>query len=152
MWYVDSGCSKHMTGFKDDFKVLELKDGGEVTFGDNSKGLIRGKGVIGKNDSSSIHNVLFVDGLKHNLLSVSQLCDNGLRVVFESKGVLITSIESNEIVFVGHRYGNVYVIFLDDLSRHNVCFMAMKQDDLELLIETLKQSNNKGPKYNPTPH
>ena len=82
MWYIDSGCSKHMTGNTKDFLHLELKDGGDVTFGDNSKGKIRGKGVIGKDDSFSIQNVLFVDDLKHNLLSVSQLCDNGFILIF----------------------------------------------------------------------
>ena len=129
---MDSGCSKHMTGNKEDFKTLELKDGGDVTFGDNSKGKIKGKGVIGKNDSTSIQNVLFVQGLKHNLLSVSQLCDSGFRLLFESKGVLVINIESNKIVFIDHRFGNVYVVFLDDLSNQNVCFMALRQDDISL--------------------
>ena len=117
MWYIDSGCSKHMTGQTSDFLHLELKEGGDVTFGDNSKGKIKGKGVIGKDDSSSIQNVLFVSGLKHNLLSVSQLCDSGLRLIFESKGVLIMNARTHEIVFVGHRFGNVYVVFLDELSK-----------------------------------
>ena len=46
-----------------------------MTFGDNGKGRIIGHGSIGNNSSSLIENVLLVDGLKHNLLSISQLCD-----------------------------------------------------------------------------
>ena len=107
MWYIDSGFSKHMTGQTSNFLHLELKEGGDVIFGDNSKGKIKGKGIIGKDDSSSIQHVLVVSGLKHNLLSVSQLCDSGLRLVFESKGVLIMNARTNEIVFVGNRFGNV---------------------------------------------
>ena len=30
-----------------------------------------------------IKDVLFVDGLKHNLLSISQLCDKGYKITFE---------------------------------------------------------------------
>ncbi|KAA3477742.1 Copia protein [Gossypium australe] len=39
-WYLDSGCSRHMICEKSHFMELMPKNGGEVTFGDNSKGLI----------------------------------------------------------------------------------------------------------------
>ncbi|KAK8944883.1 hypothetical protein KSP39_PZI008049 [Platanthera zijinensis] len=45
VWYLDSGCSKHMTGNKEKFFSLEMKKGGVVTFGDNGKGKIIGIGV-----------------------------------------------------------------------------------------------------------
>uniref|UniRef100_A0A2N9HKZ7 CCHC-type domain-containing protein n=1 Tax=Fagus sylvatica TaxID=28930 RepID=A0A2N9HKZ7_FAGSY len=41
-WFLDSGCSRHMTGDKNKFTSLTLKDGGNVKFGDNSKGKIIG--------------------------------------------------------------------------------------------------------------
>ena len=37
LWYLDSGCSRHMTGDQSFFKVFESKKGGNVTFGDGSK-------------------------------------------------------------------------------------------------------------------
>ena len=46
-WYLDSGCSRHMTGDKEQFNKLNAKDGGHVTFGDNAKGKIIGIGEIG---------------------------------------------------------------------------------------------------------
>ena len=46
-WYLDSGCSSHMTGDKEQFHKLDAKDGGYVTFGDNAKGKIIGIGEIG---------------------------------------------------------------------------------------------------------
>ena len=49
------------------------------TFGDNAKGRIIGQGNIGNVTFSLIESVLLVDGLKHNLLSISQLCDKGLK-------------------------------------------------------------------------
>jgi hypothetical protein len=33
-WFLDSGCSRHMTGDKNKFTSLTLKDGGNVKFGD----------------------------------------------------------------------------------------------------------------------
>ncbi|KAL4369611.1 hypothetical protein GQ457_05G021570 [Hibiscus cannabinus] len=45
-WYLDSGCSRHMTGDKSRFLELKPKSGVVVTFGDNSKGHIEGIGNI----------------------------------------------------------------------------------------------------------
>ncbi|KAK8568979.1 hypothetical protein V6N12_007512 [Hibiscus sabdariffa] len=45
-WYLDSGCSRHMTGDRSRFLELKSKSGGVVTFGDNSKGHIEGIGSI----------------------------------------------------------------------------------------------------------
>ena len=46
-WYLDSGCSRHMTGDRSHFNSFKSKVGGEVTFGDNSKGQVEGSGSIG---------------------------------------------------------------------------------------------------------
>ena len=77
-----------MTGDKDQFNKLDAKDGGHVTFEDNAKGKIISIGQISNPQSLSIHHVLFVDGLKHNLLSISQLCDMGNKVTFYPKKLL----------------------------------------------------------------
>ena len=55
-----------------------------VNYGDNNKGKIVGVGKLGTNPSTSIENVLLIDGLKHSLSSVHQLCDKGLLVSFDS--------------------------------------------------------------------
>ena len=71
-----------MTGNKVMFATLQSKDGGYVTFGNNNNGKIIGVGSIGKDHSPIIENVLLVEGLKRNLLSISQSCDKGYRVIF----------------------------------------------------------------------
>ena len=73
-----------MTGDESKFAFLTKKKWGYDTFGDNAKGKIIGQGNISNDTSSLIENVLFVDGLKHNLLSISQLCDKGFIVIFEA--------------------------------------------------------------------
>ena len=67
-----------MTGNMENFISIEKKNGGDVTFGDNSKRKVIGIGKIGNSHcTTSIDDVLLVDGLKHNLLSISQLCNKG---------------------------------------------------------------------------
>ena len=39
-WYLDSGCSRHMTCYKSLFQELNRNRSGNVTFGDNTKGVI----------------------------------------------------------------------------------------------------------------
>ena len=67
-WFLDSRCSRHMTGDESKFAFLTKKNGGYVTFGDNAKGRIIGQGNIGNDISFLIKSVLLVDGLKHNFL------------------------------------------------------------------------------------
>jgi len=84
LWYLDSGYSNHMTGDASKFINISLKQDEHVTYGDNNKGKILGKGTIGNENSFLIHDVLYVEGLKHNLFSISQLCDRGYQVTFRT--------------------------------------------------------------------
>jgi len=70
-----------MTGDASRFISISLKQDGHVTYGE---GKILGKGTIGNESSLLIHDVLYVEGLKHNLLSISQLCDRGYQVTFRT--------------------------------------------------------------------
>ena len=71
-----------MTGDFSKFSTFTKKDGGFVTFGYNAKYKIIGIGNAGNSPTPIIENVLLVDNLKHNLLSISQLCYKEYRVVF----------------------------------------------------------------------
>ena len=127
MWYLDSGCSKHMTGDKSKFVHLTFKAKGYVSYGDNNKGKILGIGKIGKNSSFTIDNVLYVQGLKHNLLSISQLSDKGYKVIFDSTSCMIKDIKS-EIKLIGKRVNNIYMISLDDMSHSLKCLVCENDD------------------------
>ena len=82
LWYLDSGCSRHMTGNKGLFKTVFEGKIGTVTFGDGSKSVIRGIGTVDILELPGFEDVWYVDGLKANLLNISQICDNGLNVLF----------------------------------------------------------------------
>ena len=97
LWYLDSGCSRHMTRDRSLFKVFESKKGGNVTFGDRSKSQIKGKGIIFQPSLSDITNILYVKGLKVNLLSISQICDQDFMVLF-SKGKCLVMDELGNMI------------------------------------------------------
>ena len=117
-----------MTGDLSLLKNFTRKNGGRVTFGDNTKGKIIGVGDVGNGTSPLIENVFLVDNLKHNLLSISQLCDKGYRVIFESSKCLIENVCNNEVVFLGDRSENVYTIDIEKLSCKNQCLSALNDD------------------------
>jgi hypothetical protein len=110
--YIDSGCSKHMTGDKGKFLSLSEIKLGNVTFGNDVPGKIKGKGMVSLNNGKGKYqDVLLVDGMKHNLLSVSQMCDRGCEVVFMSKDCKMKSVNSGQVVAKGIRTkNNVYVL------------------------------------------
>ena len=118
-----------MTGDKNKFTSLALKDGGNVKFGDNSKEKIICIGNIGKTYSLVIEDVLLVDGLKHNLLSSSQLCDKGYNVIFKSIMCIIVNEVNNQVLFVEFRNENDYTIDLDNLSSNElICLAAINEN------------------------
>ena len=82
LWYLDSGCSRHITGNKGLFKTLFEGKIGTVTFGYGSKSVIRGIGTVDILGLPVFEDVWYVGGLKANLLSISQICDNGLNILF----------------------------------------------------------------------
>ena len=99
LWYLDSSCLRHMTGDRSLFKVFESKKGGNVTFGDWSKSQIKGKGIISLPD---IANVLYVEGLRMNLLNINQIYDQDFMVLF-SKGNCLVMDESRKKLISGVR-------------------------------------------------
>jgi len=98
-----------MTGERSLFLTLTLKEGGPVEFGGNQIGKIIGTGTVG-NSSIIINNVWLVDGLRHNLLSISQFCDNGYDVLCVKNNYTVINKDDQSIVFKGKRRNNVYKI------------------------------------------
>ena len=67
-------------------KFIKLKDNkGKVTFGDNMSSKIIGKGTVVVNIKIKEENVLLVENLNPNILSVSQTCDQGHIYIFDSE-------------------------------------------------------------------
>ena len=100
LWYLDNGCLRYMTGDRSLFKVFKSKKGSNVTFGDESKSQIKGKRIIFLPRLSNIANVLYVESLRVNLLSISQIYDQDFMVLF-SKGKCLVMDESGKKLISG---------------------------------------------------
>jgi len=99
-----------MTGDKSNFLSLTGFEGGSVAFENDKIEKITGVGKISKSHSYSIDNMYLVDGLKYNLLSVSQLCDRGNHVMFSSDQCLVTNIKTSDVVLRENRHKNIYKV------------------------------------------
>ena len=73
-------------------------------------GEVLGLGRIAISKDLSISNVLFVEALSFNLISIAQLCDLGLTCTFDKNGVVATLEEDKSLVFMGFRHGNIYLV------------------------------------------
>ena len=101
-WYLDVAI-QDMMGDKEAFVTLRIKEGEMVTFGDDEKGHIIGIGKIQIIPQTCLENVLYVLGLKHNFISISQLCDRGYKVSFESSLCIVTNPSDNSTIFIKNR-------------------------------------------------
>jgi hypothetical protein len=81
-----------------------------IIFGDNGKDKIKGLGKIAIYNDLSISNVLLVESLNFNLLSVDQFCHLGFKCIFGVDDVEIISVDGSDLIFKGFRYENLYLV------------------------------------------
>ncbi|KAD6118823.1 hypothetical protein E3N88_10094 [Mikania micrantha] len=122
IWYVDSGGSMHMTGSRSLLHNYFTGRKGFVSFGNDAKGYIIGKGVV-TNGEIRFDDVNHVENLKYNLLSVSQICDKGhvslftkqdCRILSSDVMPLIGKVLDEYTLLKANRVGKVYAF---DLSK-----------------------------------
>ncbi|GJR52435.1 ribonuclease H-like domain-containing protein [Tanacetum coccineum] len=138
---IDSGvCSGSMTGDKDKLSDFKEFKGGYVAFGNDSKGgRISGKGTI-KTSCIDFEKVSYVEELKFNLLSVSQICDKKHNVLFTDKECLILSpkfkfVDEDLVILRAPRKNDVYSLDLKNIipSGGITCLVAKATKDEAVL-------------------
>ncbi|KFK25001.1 hypothetical protein AALP_AA8G053500, partial [Arabis alpina] len=133
-WYFDSGSSRHMTRDMNNLQSIKEVKGGKVTFGDGSRGAIKGKGQTCEIGLPRLMNVNLLQGLTANLISVSQLCDDRLTVIFTSVDCT-TVYKDGTTVLKGIRSDNNCYMWEETVK----CFTA--RDDLNLWHQCLGHMN-----------
>lgn len=87
LWIINNGYSSHMTRDKINFMNFKEFEGGSATLGNNSIAKISNKGTLTLDGGKAkTHDILYVEGLKHNLLSFNQVCDKEYQLSFSSNG------------------------------------------------------------------
>ncbi|KAH9733812.1 Integrase catalytic domain-containing protein [Citrus sinensis] len=143
-WYLDSGCSRHMTGNYAWFSSFtKIENGGDVSFGDNSKGKILGIGNVGKVSSTLIENILFVGNRYGNVYIIDIECAYTLDKCFSALHYDSWLWHKRYASLNGKYYTFVIV---DDYSRYTwVLFLANKDDALDAFKVLCKRlQNDKG--------
>jgi hypothetical protein len=110
-----------MTGDRDKFLTLRKERDGSVSFGNDNSSKIIGKGTIRiGNKNEKEENVLLVEDMKHNLLSVSQMCEQGHKVSFDSQMCEIIREGSGKLAATATRTSNnIYV--LSEIGNEKCC-------------------------------
>jgi hypothetical protein len=101
IWLIDFGCSRHMTGDKGWFSSLvPVVTRRYITFGDNGHGRVLSEGEIKVSEKITLRRVALVQSLGYNLLSVSQLLDEGFEVLFRPGGSRILDSRGDLVCMV----------------------------------------------------
>jgi hypothetical protein len=87
IWYLDSGCSNHMCGVKEWFYDLDSTFRETVRLRDNSQMKVMGRGNVKLQMNGMVQvvtSVYYIPELKNNLLSIGQLQQKNITVVFKN--------------------------------------------------------------------
>ncbi|KAJ9552852.1 hypothetical protein OSB04_016897 [Centaurea solstitialis] len=103
-----------MTGSKSVLTNYREERGPAVTFGGNGKGQTRGYGTL-TNGVTTFKRVAYVEGLMHNLLSISQLCDKNHKVSFSKKKCKVKN-RKKEVILNGVRHADIYIINMNTVK------------------------------------
>ncbi|GKE27418.1 retrovirus-related pol polyprotein from transposon TNT 1-94, partial [Tanacetum coccineum] len=123
LWYLDSDCSKHMTGDRSHLTNFVNKFLGTVKFGNDHVAKILGYGDY-QIVNVTISSVYYVEGLGHNLFSVGQLCDSNLEVAFRQHNCFIRNLEGVDLL-TGSRGNNLYTLSLGDMIASSpICLLS----------------------------
>ncbi|GJT27347.1 hypothetical protein Tco_0907622 [Tanacetum coccineum] len=123
LWYLDSGCSKHMTGDRSQLTNFVSKFLGTVKFGNDHVEKIMGYGDY-QIRNVTISRFYYMEGLGHNLLFVVQFFDSNLKVAFRKHTCFIRNQEGVDLL-TGSRGENLYTLSLGDMMVSSlICLLS----------------------------
>jgi hypothetical protein len=130
IWLIDSGYLRHMTGDKGWFSSLvPVVTKRYITFADNGRGRVLSEGEIKVSDNITLRHVDLVQSLGYNLLSVSQLLDEGFEVLFRPGGSRILD-SRGDLVFMVVPEGQMFRADFSRSSGVERCFLTSSSSEL----------------------
>jgi hypothetical protein len=100
-----------------------------VTFGDDKKGKVLDTGIIKVNDYFTLNDVALVDKFRYNLLSVSQLGNADLDVLFRKSGSQVLD-SSDKLVCVISHLGKVFQADFSFAQSSVKCLISQSSSEL----------------------
>ncbi|GJZ32050.1 retrovirus-related pol polyprotein from transposon TNT 1-94 [Tanacetum coccineum] len=117
VWYPDGVIPSYMTKIKTKICTIFKESGPKVVFRDDSLEDTKGHGLVNCN-GITFTRVAYVNGIKHNLISISQLCDANYKVLFtKTQGTIYN--QNDEVVLIAPRRRDVYVIDMSSFNKES---------------------------------
>jgi len=131
VWFLDSGCSNHMSGNKQWFVDFDERFRHSVKLGNNSRMLVMGRGNIKIEIEEIIQvvtNVFYVPELTNNLLSVGQLLEKGLTILIQDGACRIYHPRRGLIAYI-QMTGNRMFVLLANIKMQSLNYFQVTTED-----------------------
>lgn len=130
-WFLDSGCSNHMSGDKAVFSELDESFRQLVKLGNNTRMNVLGKGNVRLHLNRFNHvvtEVFYVPDLKNNLLSIGQLQEKGLAILIQTGTCKIYHPERGLIIQTNMTTNRMFVLLAKSQAKKASCFHTTSED------------------------
>lgn len=151
-WFLDSGCSNHMSGNCDLFSTMDEKFRHSVKLGNNKKMEVVGKGnvkIVLRNTAYTICDVFHIPELKNNLLSLGQLQENNISIIIQ-KGMCKIYHDERGLLAESKMSINRLFILIDQTSdaerSKQRCFQTVTEEVPKLWHERYGHLSHRGMK------
>lgn len=139
-WCIDSGCSNHLVNSRRVFSTYDVLEKPQKIYSAKNGVELEAIG-IGSIEAIckftkckvTIKNVLHVPDVRKNLLSVSKMEDNNLKVVF-TKG-RVEAYSENKLLLVGNKKGTLYHVDMYVNLNNSVCNYSGVSEKSENLVK-----------------
>lgn len=135
VWFLDSGCSNHMTGSKMWFISLDEGFRQSVKLGNNSRMMVMGRGSVKmevEGMTQVITHVYYIPELKNNLLSIGQLQEKGLAILIQNDMCKLFPPSRGLIMRSEMSANRMFVLLASVTSREPACFKTVTEDETHL--------------------
>ena len=135
MWFLDSGCNNHMCGKKEYFSDFDGSFRDSVKMGNNSSMLVMGKGNIRLQVNGKVQiitGVFYVPELKNNLLSIGQLQEKGLNILFQGKKCKVFHPKKGLIMETKMALNQMFILHAISQPIASACFNTITEDMVQL--------------------
>ncbi|GJY65031.1 retrovirus-related pol polyprotein from transposon TNT 1-94 [Tanacetum coccineum] len=135
VWFLDSGCSNHMTGNKEWFLELDVSFRQSVKLGNGNRMAVVGKGNVllqVKGHTQVISDVFYIPELKNNLLSIGQLQEKGLAILIHQGKCKIYHPEKGLIMETDMSGNRMFSLATTTTPKTSSCFQTVSEDESHL--------------------
>ena len=125
-WIMDNGCTRHMTGDRSLLmeQTLRPPTKDHIVFANKSSIEVLGLGRVAISRDRHMENVMLVEYLGYNLMSVSMLCDLDMLVIFDKFRCVVLMASDKTKVFEGFRRGDLYRVDFSAGPHVATCLLA----------------------------